>query len=163
MKPFDLTNPDRLTCDEMPPEMLATMKACAEAGARVELYRSVTNDWAESSRYSWVGVLAYRPWPLIGERREWRGGPCPVPVGTEVTVWLRNGAIHSGYTGTGFGWEHSKAHAAMDIIAYRVDFLPEAVPILPHAALIAEARAMRMRPEVRKMVERFIAAVECGE
>ena len=162
MTPFDLTNPDRLTCDEMPPEMLATMKACAEAGARVELYRSVTNDWAESSRYSWVGVLAYRPWPLIGERREWRGGPCPVPAGAEITAWLRNDDIKI-YQPAKFRWAHSKLHPALDIIAYRVDSLSEALPVLPHGALIAEARAMRMRPEVRKLVDRFIVVVECGE
>ena len=161
MKPFDLTNPDRLTCDEMPPEMLATMKACAEAGARVEFYYNIPQRWREIDP-AWVGSSAYRLWPLIGERREWRGGPCPVPAGAEVTVWLRNDDIKV-YQPAKFRWEHSKMHSALDIIAYRVDFLPEAVPVPPHAALIAEARAMRMRPDVRKMVDRFIAVVECGE
>ena len=31
------------------------------------------------------------------------------------------------------------------------------------ASLITELRAMRMRPEVRKLVDRLIAVVECGE
>ena len=201
MKPFDLTNPDRLTCDEMPPEMLATMKACAEAGARVEFYYNIPQRWREIDP-AWVGSSAYRLWPLIGERREWRGGPCPMPVGTEVTAWLRNDDIKV-YQPAKFRWEHSKLHPALDIIAYRVDFLPEAVPsencvscgrVIDtrekesggdglgaenddgswsctsrcqdqhhRAVMIAELRAMRMRPEVRKMVDRFIAVVECGE
>ena len=161
MKPFDLTNPDRLTCDEMPPEMLRQMQAAVKAGARVELYRGDIRDWKAISPV-WATDLIYRLWPLIGERREWRGGPCPVPAGAEVTVWLRNDDIKV-YQPAKFRWEHSKLHPALDIIAYRVDFLPEAVPVLPHAVMIAEARAMRMRPEVRKMVDRFIAVVECGE
>ena len=161
MKPFDLTNPDHLTCDEMPPEMLAAMKACAKAGARVERYQSASKYWVGISPV-WTMNIIYRLWPLIGERREWRGGPCPVPVGTEVTAWLRNDDIKI-YQPAKFRWEHSKVHAALDIIAYRVDSLPEAVPVPPHAALITELRAMRMRPEVRKLVDRLIAAVECGE
>ena len=161
MKPFDLTNPDRLTCDEMPPEMLATMKACSKAGARVESYQSASKYWAGISPV-WVKTRAYRLWPLIGERREWRGGPCPVPAGAEVTAWLRNDDIKT-YQPAKFRWEHSKMHPAMDIIAYRVDSLPEALPVLPHATLIAEARAMRMRPEVRGLVDRLIAVVEGGE
>ena len=161
MKPFDLTNPDRLTCDDMPPEMLATMKACAKAGARVELRYNTAQKWEEIDP-DWHVNLTYRLWPLIGERREWRGGPCPVPAGAEVTAWLRNDDIKI-YQPAKFRWGHSKAHSALDIIAYRVDFLPEAVPIPPHAALIADARAMRMRPEVRKLVEQLIAVVEGGE
>ena len=161
MKPFDLTNPDRLTCDEMPPEMLATMKACAEAGARVGYYNNELGEWIEIGPW-FCADGAYRLWPLIGERREWRGGPCPVPAGAEVTAWLRNDDIKI-YQPAKFRWGHSKAHSALDIIAYRVDFLPEAVPIPPHAALIADARAMRMRPEVRKLVDRLIAVMEGGE
>ena len=158
---IDLTNPDHLTCDEMPPEMLATMKACVDAGARVEYFSTVRRGWGEI-KFPWFcedGV--YRLWPLIGEYREWRGGPCPVPAGAVVTAWLRNDDIKINQPAK-FRWEHSKLHAAMDIIAYRVDSLPEALPS-PYAALITEARAMRMRPEVRKLVDRLIAVVECGE
>ena len=161
MKPLDLTNPDRLTCDEMPPKMLDAMKACADAGARVELYQSASKYWAGISPV-WVKTRAYRLWPLIGERREWRGGPCPVPAGAEVTVWRRGSSL-SNCVASSQRWGHSKMHPALDIIAYRVDSLPEAVHVLPHATLITELRAMRMRPEVRKLVERLIAVVECGE
>ena len=163
MKPFDLTNPDRLTCDEMPPEMLAAMKACAKAGARVEsyYYSVVQGKWEEIDP-GWGSGVIYRLWPKIGERREWRGGPCPVPAGAVLMVW-RRGSSFSNCVASSQRWGHSKVHSALDIIAYRVDSLPEAVPVLPHAALIAEARAMRMRPEVRKLVERFITVVECGE
>ena len=163
MKPFDLTNPDHLTCDEMPPEMLAAMKACAKAGARVEsyYYYVAQGKWEEIDP-GWGSGVIYRLWPLIGERREWRGGPCPVPAGAEVTAWLRNDDIKI-YQPAKFRWWHSKLHPALDMIAYRVDFLPEAVPVPPYAALITELRAMRMRPEVRKLVDRFIAVVECGE
>ena len=135
---IDLTNPDHLTCDEMPPEMLATMKACVDAGARVEYFSTVRRGWGEIKFPWFCADGAYRLWPLIGERREWRGGPCPVPAGTEVTVWRRNNDIRI-YQPAKFRWGHSKVHSALDIIAYRVDFLPEAVPILPHGALIAEA------------------------
>ena len=161
MKTYDLTNPDHLTCAQMPPEMLAIMKACAKAGARVELYQSASKYWAGIGP-AWVKTRAYRLWPQIGERREWRCGPCPVPAGAEVTVWRRGSSL-SNCVASSQRWEHSRVHADFDIIAYRVDFLPEAVPVPPHAALIADARAMRMRPEVRKLVERFITMVEGGE
>lgn len=54
----------------------------------------------------------------MSEWIEWKGGECPVPVGTLVDVRFRNGYSAAAYPADKFRWARIENHA--DIVAYRL-------------------------------------------
>ncbi len=67
---------------------------------------------------------------------EWKGGECPVPVGTLVEVRFRSGEVHVGEAGASLDWAHADvangggALSGWDVIAYRI-VKPASAPVAP--------------------------------
>lgn len=89
---------------------------------------------------------------VIGKEYDWKGGNCPVPSETIVTITLRAGNVFSGQRASSYRWEHYISDG--DIVkfsVFRYPDYPDYVLNLPEeveATLIEDSKNASYAPRV---------------
>lgn len=79
---------------------------------------------------------------VIGKEYDWKGGNCPVPSETIVTITFRAGNVFSGQRASSYQWEHYNSDG--DIVKFSVFRYPAPrVMTLYHATTPAKAKKYR--------------------